>query len=77
MGHADIEDTDVGLVAVCPWHRYDFDLRTGHSETGLRACTFEIQIRNDERNKSDAAIWVEAPGEGDWEVVELRPVSEG
>ncbi|KAG8974666.1 hypothetical protein FRC05_007000 [Tulasnella sp. 425] len=76
MGHADIEDTDVGLVAVCPWHRYDFDLKTGHSETGLRACTFEIQIRNSGDEGNDQVIWVEAPGDGEWEVVELRPVSE-
>lgn len=77
MGHADIEDTDVGLVAVCPWHRYDFDLKTGHSETGLRACTFEIQIRNKGDEGNDQVIWIEAPGDGEWEVVELRPVSEG
>ncbi|KIO15720.1 hypothetical protein M407DRAFT_58265, partial [Tulasnella calospora MUT 4182] len=76
MGHADIEDTDVGLVAVCPWHRYDFDLKTGHSETGLRACTFEIQIRSGGDGLDDQYIWVEAPGDGDWEVVEVRPVSE-
>lgn len=77
LSHADIEDTDVGLVAVCPWHRYDFDLRTGHSETGLKACTYRVEIRADEV-KGEEVVWIESPsGVGGWEVVELRPVSEG
>ncbi|KAG8905001.1 hypothetical protein FRB99_000874 [Tulasnella sp. 403] len=77
LGHADIEDTDTGLVAVCPWHRYDFDLRTGHSETGLKACTYVVQVREGNQPDPDnIVVWVEAPGEGSWEVVELRPVSE-
>ncbi|KAG8871276.1 hypothetical protein FRB98_000939, partial [Tulasnella sp. 332] len=76
LSHADIEDTDVGLVAVCPWHRYDFDLRTGYSETGLKACTYRVEIRADEA-KGEEAVWIESPsGAGGWEVVELRPVSE-
>jgi len=76
MSHADIEDTETSFVAVCPWHRYDFDLRTGQSETGLKACTYSVQTRNLSES-SENEVWLEAPGEGDWEVVELRPVSEG
>ncbi|KAG8995335.1 hypothetical protein FRB94_009282 [Tulasnella sp. JGI-2019a] len=76
LSHADIEDTDVGLVAVCPWHRYDFDLRTGHSETGLKACTYRVETRMDDASRQEM-VWIESPeGAGGWEVVELRPVSE-
>lgn len=58
--------------------RYDFDLRTGHSETGLKACTYVVQLRQSESNPEEDVVWVEAPDSGtDWRLVELRPVSEG
>ncbi|KZT65533.1 DUF455-domain-containing protein [Daedalea quercina L-15889] len=75
MSHADIEECDTGLVAVCPWHRYDFDLRTGASETGLKACTYAVDVRHDESGHE--TVWVETPENGtNWRLVELRPVSE-
>jgi len=75
ISHADIEECDNGLVLVCPWHRYDFDLRTGQSETGLKACTYPIEI-NPGPDGTDE-VWLEAPEGGtDWKLVELRPVSE-
>ncbi|KAH9920616.1 DUF455-domain-containing protein [Fomitopsis serialis] len=75
MSHAEIEECDTGLVAVCPWHRYDFDLRTGASETGLKACTYAVNVRRDD--SGDEAVWVETPENGTkWRLVELRPVSE-
>ncbi|THH32753.1 hypothetical protein EUX98_g1454 [Antrodiella citrinella] len=75
ISHADIEECEDSLVLVCPWHRYDFDLRTGHSETGLKACTYAVEIREDEEDLE--TVWVETPeGESDWRLVELRPVSE-
>ncbi|EPQ53011.1 DUF455-domain-containing protein [Gloeophyllum trabeum ATCC 11539] len=75
MSHAEIEDCESSVVAVCPWHRYDFDLRTGHSETGLKACTYKVEIRSDE--SAVEKVWVETPEEGhNWRLVELRPVSE-
>lgn len=56
--------------------RYDFDLKTGHSETGLKACTYATDVR-----KSDEGaeyIYVETPeGGSNWRLVEFRPVSEG
>lgn len=56
--------------------RYDFDLRTGESETGLKACTYTVEVRND--NNWVENVWVETPGGGtNWRLVELRPVSEG
>lgn len=56
--------------------RYDFDLRTGKSETGLRACTYAVEIRT---NPTDEHIvWVQTPeGGSNWQLVELQPVSEG
>ncbi|KAI0824449.1 DUF455-domain-containing protein [Trametes gibbosa] len=75
MSHAEIEECDTGLVAVCPWHRYDFDLKTGHSETGLKACTYNTENRVDDSGMEH--IWVETPAGGrNWRLVEFRPVSE-
>lgn len=59
-----------------PLIRYDFDLRTGKSETGLRACTYAVEVRTD--GDGVAHVWVETPGAGtQWRLLELRPVSEG
>ena len=58
--------------------RYDFDLKTGHSETGLKACTYSVDVRRSESNESEDDVWVEVPEGGtNWRLVELRPVSEG
>ncbi|MBN3309723.1 RFESD protein, partial [Amia calva] len=32
----DIEEADGVLQVFCPWHDYDFDIRTGKSQTGLQ-----------------------------------------
>ncbi|KZT01949.1 DUF455-domain-containing protein [Laetiporus sulphureus 93-53] len=75
MSHAEIEECETGVVAVCPWHRYDFDLRTGASETGLKACTYAVEVRADEDGAE--AVWMQIPEGGtNWRLVELRPVSE-
>ncbi|KAG9312269.1 hypothetical protein JVU11DRAFT_7572 [Chiua virens] len=76
MSHADIEECDNSAIAVCPWHRYDFDLRTGESETGLRACTYRVKVIVDKSDDVEK-VWVEEPDNGtQWRLVELRPVSE-
>lgn len=56
--------------------RYDFDLRTGESETGLRACTYTVKVEPHEKD-GVYKVWVEAPDNSGWRLVELRPVSEG
>jgi len=57
--------------------RYDFDLRTGKSETGLRACTYSVEVRADPEDGIDN-VYMETPSDGsEWRLVELRPVSEG
>ncbi|KAF8659281.1 hypothetical protein AX16_001856 [Volvariella volvacea WC 439] len=75
MSHAEIEECDTSYVAVCPWHRYDFDLQTGKSETGLKACTYAVDIRKE--GADGFVVYIETPegGQG-WRLVELRPVSE-
>jgi hypothetical protein len=58
-------------------HRYDFDLRTGKSETGLTACTYAVEIRTDPTD-GVGVVWMETPEEGsNWRLVQLQPVSEG
>ncbi|KAG5643988.1 hypothetical protein DXG03_009278 [Asterophora parasitica] len=60
LSHADIEEYESSVVAVCPWHRYDFDLRTGKSETGLRACTYAVEVKIDPVDGVDK-VYVETP----------------
>ncbi|QRV95971.1 hypothetical protein RhiJN_23989 [Ceratobasidium sp. AG-Ba] len=74
LSHAELEldqpdMEEMTAAVVCPWHRYDFDLRTGESSHGLNACTYTVELR-------DRDVWVATPDEGFWEVVEKRPVSE-
>ena len=46
-------------------------MRNGKSETGLRACVYKVEVR-------DNSVWIEPPEEGkNWRLVEFRPVSEG
>ncbi len=36
LEEGDIEELDKNLVVICPWHQFDFDLKTGFSSTGLK-----------------------------------------
>lgn len=66
------------LVCRLTRYRYDFDLRTGQSETGLKACTYAVQLQPSDTDGDDDIVWVEVPEGGtNWRLVELRPVSEG
>ncbi|KAK6428763.1 hypothetical protein LTR95_015091 [Oleoguttula sp. CCFEE 5521] len=64
--HVDLEDS--GYVASCPWHAYDFDLRTGKSSFGVKACVFPVVVR-------EVLITVEVPGDG-VTLVSIEGVSE-
>ncbi|KIY71424.1 DUF455-domain-containing protein [Cylindrobasidium torrendii FP15055 ss-10] len=76
MSHADIEEHEDGVVAVCPWHRYDFDLKTGANEMGLHACTYPVHVETDDADGIDK-VYMEPPAlDSEWTLVELRPVSE-
>ncbi|KAF8907041.1 hypothetical protein CPB84DRAFT_1675095, partial [Gymnopilus junonius] len=76
MSHAEIEECDTGAVAVCPWHRYDFDLKTGKSETGLKACTYDVEVKIDPADGVETVFMQTPEGGTNWRLVELRPVSE-
>ena len=55
--------------------RYDFDLRTGKSESGLKACTYAVEVKHDPVDGADI-VWVETPeGGNNWRLIELQPVS--
>ncbi|KAJ7853708.1 hypothetical protein B0H14DRAFT_3108443 [Mycena olivaceomarginata] len=76
MSHAEIEEFEDTTVAVCPWHRYDFDLRTGKSETGLSTCTYSVEVKTDPADDVEK-VYIETPAGGNnWRLIELRPVSE-
>ncbi|KAK7028392.1 DUF455-domain-containing protein [Favolaschia claudopus] len=76
MSHAEIEECEDTTVAVCPWHRYDFDLRTGKSETGLSTCTYAVEVKTDPVDDVEK-VYLETPSGGsNWRLIELRPVSE-
>lgn len=40
----DVEDD--AWIASCPWHSYDFNIETGESPFGIKACTYPVTIRN-------------------------------
>ncbi|KAG7487987.1 hypothetical protein MATL_G00029460 [Megalops atlanticus] len=40
----DIEEADGVLQVFCPWHDYDFNLRTGKSQTGLQQEVYEVKV---------------------------------
>lgn len=59
------------------FNRYDFDMRTGQSDTGLRACVYKVEVRKS-LSEDIETVWVETPDETkSWRLVEFRPVSEG
>ncbi|XP_058494163.1 Rieske domain-containing protein [Solea solea] len=42
----DIEEADGVLQVICPWHDYDFDLRTGKSGTSLQQQVYEVKLED-------------------------------
>ncbi|KAI1891722.1 hypothetical protein AGOR_G00146690 [Albula goreensis] len=40
----DIEEADGVLQVFCPWHDYDFNIRTGKSQTGLQQEVYEVKV---------------------------------
>ncbi|KAJ5722652.1 hypothetical protein N7488_000687 [Penicillium malachiteum] len=65
----DIEDS--AYVASCPWHAYDFNVETGESSVGIKACTYPIDVQGE-------SVLLNFPVD-DGSVVELakiEPVSE-
>ena len=64
--HVDIEDS--AYVASCPWHAYDFNVKTGESSYGIKACTFPVFIK-------DGRVCLQFP-DRDIKLAKVEPVSE-
>lgn len=47
MSDAQVDIEDSSYVASCPWHAYDFDLDTGSSSYGIKACVFPVRVQGD------------------------------
>lgn len=67
MQNAAIDIEDSSYVASCPWHSYDFNVETGESSYGIKACTFPIEIK-------DGNIYLTCDDVGS--EVTIEPVSE-
>ncbi|OWF36608.1 uncharacterized protein LOC110441446 [Mizuhopecten yessoensis] len=44
LDEGDIEDIDGRWVVLCPWHSYDYDLKTGQSSSGLVQDTYPVEV---------------------------------
>lgn len=47
MADSQIDIEDSAYVASCPWHAYDFNVETGESSVGIKACTYPIDVQGD------------------------------
>ncbi|KAE8352310.1 hypothetical protein BDV28DRAFT_4658 [Aspergillus coremiiformis] len=66
-----VEIEDSAYVVSCPWHAYDFNVETGESSVGIKACTFPVNVRG------EYVTLVYNSAEGcDVSLVQLEPVSE-
>lgn len=63
----DVEDSS--YIASCPWHAYDFNVETGKSAHGIRACTFHVELIHN-------TLYLMLDAEDDLAVTEIAPVSE-
>ncbi|KAI1820843.1 hypothetical protein F4861DRAFT_34819 [Xylaria intraflava] len=66
-GHLDIEDSS--YIVSCPWHAYDFNLDTGESSFGIKACTFPVHTQN-------GRVMLRFPEAQDAQLSTIEPVSE-
>ncbi|OQD78873.1 hypothetical protein PENANT_c074G03982 [Penicillium antarcticum] len=44
MADSQVDIEDSAYVASCPWHAYDFNVETGESSVGIKACTFPVDV---------------------------------
>ncbi|GAA5971293.1 hypothetical protein JCM8115_005497 [Rhodotorula mucilaginosa] len=68
----DASPPDPASIIMCPFHNYDWNLKDGSSSTGMKACTFRLEVRDDDQ------LWLEPPGDpgDDYRVIGVRAVSE-
>lgn len=67
MAGSQVDIEDSAYIASCPWHAYDFNIETGESSVGIKACTFGVDVRGEN-------VKVEVPEGG--HVEKIEPVSE-
>ncbi|KAI0848769.1 Rieske [2Fe-2S] domain protein [Daldinia vernicosa] len=65
--HIDIEDSS--YIASCPWHAYDFNVETGESSYGIKACTFPVTVQ-------DERVSIQVAGTANLQLDKIEPVSE-
>ncbi|KAI2616813.1 DUF455-domain-containing protein [Hypoxylon sp. NC1633] len=65
--HIDIEDSS--YIASCPWHAYDFNVETGESSYGIKACTFPVTIQ-------DGRASIHVAEAENLQLAKIEPVSE-
>lgn len=79
----DLVKSGESRTITCPWHNYDFDMITGESEVGMNLCVYKVKV--EKLGDEPESVWVQEPvvegttrveEEGNWEVVEVRGVSE-
>jgi uncharacterized ferritin-like protein (DUF455 family) len=46
MADSQVDIEDSAYIVSCPWHAYDFNVETGESSVGIKACTFPVDVRD-------------------------------
>ncbi|KKK27374.1 hypothetical protein ARAM_002287 [Aspergillus rambellii] len=47
MQDANVDIEDSAYIVSCPWHAYDFNVETGESSVGIKACTFPVDVQGE------------------------------
>ncbi|KAF7328772.1 DUF455-domain-containing protein [Mycena venus] len=74
MSHAEIEEFEDTTVAVCP---YDFDLRTGKSEMGIKTCTYAVEVKTDPQDDIEKGKFADPPPPPSQPIAQINPVVPG
>lgn len=71
MADSQVDIEDSAYIVSCPWHAYDFNVETGESSVGIKACTFPVDVR-------DGSVTIEFPAKDGVSVSlsRVEPVSE-
>ncbi|KAF3396413.1 Uncharacterized protein F1880_007182 [Penicillium rolfsii] len=71
MAESQVDIEDSAYIVSCPWHAYDFNVETGESSVGIKACTFPVDVR-------DGSVTIDFPVEGGASIGlgRVEPVSE-
>ncbi|RAK85617.1 rieske [2Fe-2S] domain protein [Aspergillus costaricaensis CBS 115574] len=73
MKDSSIDIEDSAYIVSCPWHAYDFNVETGESSVGIKACTFPVDVSDEDMVVVEYTS--EKLGEG-VELAKLEAVSE-